>query len=104
MVASRSLTHDCQSGNSCGSFSLSALRWIFCSIWSHTSARVKSPGAPMSENHLSVMSDRLLSKETKPPAPAAVSRQSEHRRLGGAIEHLVPQPRSHGPARPPNAL
>src|SRR5208283_54120 len=32
--------------NSCGSFWLSALRWIFCSIWSHTSARVKSPGEP----------------------------------------------------------
>jgi hypothetical protein len=34
-----------QSGNSCGNFWLSALAWIFCSICSHTSARVNSPGA-----------------------------------------------------------
>jgi len=46
MVASRSSTHDCQSGNSCGNFWLSALTWIFCSICSHTSARVNPPGAP----------------------------------------------------------
>ena len=39
----------------------------------HTSARVNSPGAPMSENHLSVMSDRLLSKD----------KAAESRRLSG---------------------
>lgn len=73
MVASRSSTHDCQSGNSCGSLWLSALRWIFCSIWSHKSASVSCPGAAMSENHLSGMFRSSRRQRNKAPASRRLS-------------------------------